>query len=69
MVLREPGPLTCTVSDDGQYPTPKMRDTRRAEMLEFDRAYCEQWRVDRIKEMTDYLLKRREGAPSTAGAS
>ncbi|GEM_PF-5829224 len=60
VVQGEPGKLNCVGAVDESYPNPKLGEKKRAELLEFDVAYCEEWRVQRMEEMKDFMLKARE---------
>jgi hypothetical protein len=67
VILREPGKLNCTGEVDDSYPNPKLGEKRRKELLEFDVAYCEEWRVKRVEEMVEFMLASRQpGAPAEA---
>jgi len=71
VIMREPGKLQCHSDQDaGQQPNPTPANKRAAGLLQSDLAYCEQWRVKRMQEMTDFMTKRREpGAPEKQPSS
>jgi hypothetical protein len=76
VILREPGKLNSIVEEDAPSakapakdeaePKPlnaKAAEERRAGLLAFDLAYCEEWRVKRLTEMVDFMSSRRSPAP------
>jgi hypothetical protein len=70
VILREPGNLNTVGAVDDSYPNPKLGEKRRKELLEFDVAYCEEWRVKRVEEMVEFMLaSRKAGAPATPKAA
>jgi hypothetical protein len=76
VILREPGKLNSIVEEDAPSAKPATKDEaeakpanakaaekRRAGLLAFDLAYCEEWRVKRLTEMVDFMVQRRNPAP------
>lgn len=68
VVLHKPGKLECT-SDDAPPVNSTAAGKRAAGLLQSDLAYCEQWRVKRVKEMTDFMTKRREPGEAAGTAA
>jgi hypothetical protein len=68
VILREPGKLNCVGAVDDSYPNPKLGEKRRKELLEFDVTYCEEWRVKRFDEMTEFMLGQRNAAAPAGSA-
>jgi len=59
LVKREPGPLNCTVDDEKPLSNPKVSDKITSGLLQSDLAYCEEWRLSRLREMEDFMVSRR----------
>jgi hypothetical protein len=61
VILREPGNLQATSDDVPKEAPSTAAGKRTAGLWQSDLAYCEQWRVKRVKEMVDFMTKRRDG--------